>query len=190
MAYKKEIKPWLAENGYTWEDMDKFWKDACEVNYKCQLLKKVGKSWNDMNMFAIQQLPSLKEETLKRIQQNEEEERMKAEEEQKKKDAEKYYWDHFDEIMVKKIDDGESLTEKELKCAVFETNEIDREYGENRRWSRGVSSIVEMCGRYFCIVWDEGLTECQENEFYDQPYEVEKCTYEKTITVTEWKKKK
>ena len=31
-----------------------------------------------------------------------------------------------------------------------------------------------------------GLTEYQENAFYEQPYEVEKRTYEKTITVTEW----
>ena len=31
-----------------------------------------------------------------------------------------------------------------------------------------------------------GLTECQENEFEDQPVEVRKHTYEKTIEVTEW----
>jgi hypothetical protein len=36
------------------------------------------------------------------------------------------------------------------------------------------------------VEWEEGLTENQENEFYNQPYEVEKKTYEKTITVTEW----
>ena len=31
MAYKKDIKPWLKENGYTWRDMDRFWEECCEV---------------------------------------------------------------------------------------------------------------------------------------------------------------
>lgn len=31
-----------------------------------------------------------------------------------------------------------------------------------------------------------GLTECQENDFEDQPVEVRKHTYEKIIEVTEW----
>lgn len=34
--------------------------------------------------------------------------------------------------------------------------------------------------------WENGLTENQENEYYDQPTEVKKVTTEKTITVTEW----
>lgn len=188
MAYKKDIKPWLKENNYTWEDMDKFWEECCEVNWKWAQLRNLEKSWSDMTMYQIQQLPTLKETTLKQQKEKEEEETRKAMEEQKEKDEEQYYWDHFDEIMVKKIESGEKLTERELRTVVFETNEIERNEGDNRRWTRSVKSIVEMCGRYFCIYWEEGLTECQENEFYDQPYEVEKITYDKTITVTEWKK--
>ena len=34
--------------------------------------------------------------------------------------------------------------------------------------------------------WEEGLTELQENEFYDQPYFVE--PKEETIVVTRWEK--
>lgn len=104
------------------------------------------------------------------------------------KDEEDYYWDHFEEIMVRKIDTGEKLSEKELRTIVFETKEVERNKGENQRWTRSVESIVEMHGRYFCIDWEEGLTEYQENEFFNQPYEVERNTYEKTITVTEWKR--
>lgn len=103
----------------------------------------------------------------------------------KEKDK-KYYWEHFDEIMLEKIDKGELLTESEIRSLVWESEEVDRGYGENRRWTRSVTSIVNLCGRYFAIPWEEGLTECQENEYYYQPYEVEKKTSTKTITVTEW----
>ena len=50
-------------------------------------------------------------------------------------------------------------------------------------------TVVELCGRTFGINWFSGLTECQENEFNEQPYEVEKHEYEKVITVKEWRKK-
>lgn len=188
MAYKKEIKPWLKENGYTWEDLNRIWDECCEVNWKCAAIKKSGKSWNDLTMHQIQQLPTLKDTTLLHIKNKEEEEKLKAEAKQKAEEEEQYYWEHFEEIMVSKIDSGESLTDSELRTVVFETEEIERNTGENRRWSRSVESIVEMCGRFFCVDWEEGLTECQENEFYNQPYEVKKITYEKTITVTEWNK--
>ncbi len=187
MAYKKDIKPWLKEHGYTWEDMDRFWEECCEINWKCKTIKRSGKSWNDMTMYQIQQIPMLKETTLQQIREKEEEERLKAEEEQKKKDDEQYYWEHFEEIMVQKIDNGESLTEEEL--GEFKDFEIQNTKGDNRRWSRTVSSICELCGRFFNLIWEEGLTEYQENEFYDQPFEVEKRTYEKKITVAEWVRK-
>ena len=190
MAYKKDIKPLLKELGYTWEQMQAFWDECIEINWKVGIIAKSGKNWNDLTIGQICTLPSLKETTLRQQKEKEEEETRKLLEEQKKKDDEKYYWEHFDEIMVEKIEKGEALTEKELKTLVFECNEIEREEGENRRWSRSVESIIELCGRYFAVVWEEGLTEYQDNEFYDQPYEVEEKTYEKKITVTEWVKKK
>lgn len=196
MAYKKDIKPWLKENGYKWEDMNIIWEECCEVNWKCKMIKQSGKSWSDMTMYQIQQLPTLKETTLKQIKQKEMEKKLKeaklklkeAKLKEEKKDTENY-WNNFDEVMVQKIDDCENLTKKEIKAVVYETHEIERIYGEKLRWTRSVVSIVEMCGRYFRIEWEEGLTEIQEDVFYCQPYEVVKNTYEKTITVTEWNKK-
>lgn len=91
-----------------------------------------------------------------------------------------------EEYVIQKIDSGEELTEHELEELSWRFNEVDTIYGENRRWLRSVRSIIEICGRYFAIDWEEGLTECQENEFYNQPFEVEKKEYQKTITVTEW----
>jgi len=95
--------------------------------------------------------------------------------------------DQYELELLKKLDAGEKLPESELRMLLYEYDEIEREYGDNRRWSRSVNSIIKLGERYFSLDWEEGLTECQENEFYSQPIEVEKVTYEKTIIVTEWK---
>lgn len=94
--------------------------------------------------------------------------------------------DKYDEELLKKIDSGEELNTSELYDIIFEF-EVENEKGENRRWLRSVRTISKIGDRYFAINWEQGLTECQENEYYEQPIEVEKVTYEKTITVTEWK---
>lgn len=90
----------------------------------------------------------------------------------------------FEIDMINKITNGEKLSKNELRDLV--EFEIDRIEGDDRRWSRTITSICELDGRYFKLVWEHGLTEMQENEYYNQPYEVKKHTYEKTITVTEW----
>ena len=97
------------------------------------------------------------------------------------------YIENIDDIL-KAIDAGEELDEKVLEdLAYYQT--IDEEYGENRRWSRFVKSIVDLNGRYFAIEWDQGLTEMQPDEFWEQPYEVELKEYDKVVHVKEWVKK-
>ena len=93
--------------------------------------------------------------------------------------------DKYEEALLKKIDSGTELTGSELR-EVIQEYEVEVEYGDNRRWSRSATTISEIGGRYFSTNWEDGLTESQENEYYDQPVEVQKKTYEKTITVTEW----
>lgn len=73
--------------------------------------------------------------------------------------------------------------EDELKNLIDEY-ECDRVNGKNRRWTRTVSSIIKVENEYFSIDWEEGLTECQENSYMDQPVAVKPV--EKQITVTEW----
>lgn len=93
-----------------------------------------------------------------------------------------YYAEHFDDIMYDKITEGIDLTERELRelrysqCAEIE--------GDKGRWSVYTQSIIKLRDKYFSIDWDQGLTEIQEDEFYNQPYEVKKV--EKMIPVTEW----
>ena len=88
------------------------------------------------------------------------------------------------EEYLKKIENGEELSEEELKDLV--DYEIDCQEGDCGRWHEYVKTIVNLCGRYIAIDWKRGRTECQENEFYEQPYEVKKV--EKMVKVTEWVK--
>lgn len=91
----------------------------------------------------------------------------------------------YEKVLLEKIDNNEKLSKSEIRELVC--NSIEDQYGDNDRWTRSVESIVQIGNRFFSICWEEGLTEYQENEYYSQPIEVEQVTYEKTITVTEWK---
>lgn len=93
-----------------------------------------------------------------------------------------YYAEHFDDIMYDKITEGIDLTEKELRELRYSRYaEIE---GDKSRWSVYTQTIVKLRDKYFSIDWSQGLTEIQEDEFDDQPYEVKKV--EKMIPVTEW----
>lgn len=70
--------------------------------------------------------------------------------------------------MLEKIKAGEKLSEYEIRELVYGYSEHDDE-GENRRWSQSVSSYIELEGEGFAIEWERGLTEMQEDEFYNQP---------------------
>jgi len=79
------------------------------------------------------------------------------------------------------------FTADQVKEAVFEWD-VETEEGENRRWSRSNSTIVKMeDDKYYELVWEEGLTEMQDNEFYSQSSE-EYHQIEETITVKKWVK--
>lgn len=181
----KEQKQWMKQAGYTEAQLDAFWEGLLETNPLVKNLNSHGMTWRDMNLSCVQQLPTQKERDLKAIAEKEAREKAEKEAALKKQIDEEYYWEHFDEIMLQKIDRKEALTEKELRELVF-GNEVETENGDNRRWSRTNTTIIELKGRFFSIDWEQGLTEYQENEFNNQPIEVEKKTYPKTIMVTEW----
>ena len=186
---KKERTDLLKRLGYTEDDMQKFWDECKEVNSKIKLLANSGLNWTDLCVWQIEQLPTLKETTLQKLAEIEENKKKEEEAKLKREEDKKYYLEHFDELMVKKIDNGEELTENELKSLVFDCNEVECSYGENRRWSRTVTTIVNLCDRYFAVQWEQGLTESQENGFYDQPYEVELDSYKRVVEVCNWVRK-
>lgn len=88
---------------------------------------------------------------------------------------------------LNKFNNNEKFTEEELENIAYEKSEleyVDEVEGERSRWDVPVSTIVKAGNRFFSIDWQRGLTECQDNWFDEQPYEVVKK--EKVITVTEW----
>ena len=58
--------------------------------------------------------------------------------------------------------------------------------GDEHRWTRDMQTIFAVGDRFFALDWSRGLTERQENEYWDQPYEVRKEQHEETIVVTNW----
>ena len=93
--------------------------------------------------------------------------------------------DEWELELLAKIDNKEKLTESEISDLVYEC-EVEVKYGQNRRWSRSATTISKLGDRYFRIEWENGLTENQPNEFYNQPTEVELKEYEKIVKVKEW----
>ena len=96
--------------------------------------------------------------------------------------------EEYNNWIIGKIDNNEDFTDDELGDLIFCTNEVHREEGEDRRWSKTVDYIFKVGERYFHIEYEQGLTECQENE-YNQPVEVTVKSEEKVIkkTIFTWK---
>lgn len=92
--------------------------------------------------------------------------------------AYKYSWE---ERMLKKLNAGESLSEDEIKSLVNELDVAYEEEGGDRRWSKSMLSVVDLLDNLFAIQWEKGLTENQDNSYYEQPYPVELKKEERII---------
>lgn len=90
---------------------------------------------------------------------------------------------------LQRYDNKEEFTESELADLRDDLEEVGTSYGDNRRWLRTAITIFKIEGRYFALEWEEGLTEMQENQYYNQPYEVYPTEKVQTITVIAWNKK-
>lgn len=165
--------------------MDKFWDENIDTNPVVRNLNQHGMSWRDMNLCVVKNLPTQKERDLKILKEKELKEQAERDAALKTKQDREYYNEHFDEIIIAKIENKEDLTDKELRTLVTEYD-VETTYGENRRWNRSVTTIIQIKDRFFSIDWQEGLTELQEDYFDSQPVEVIRHTYEKVITVVEW----
>ena len=68
-------------------------------------------------------------------------------------------------------DNKEGIPEFILREVLCNNRIIVEEFDENRRWSRAATSIVAIPvdggERLFAIYWDEGLTECQDNNYWN-----------------------
>ena len=89
-----------------------------------------------------------------------------------------------DRELLAKIQNGEHLSQTELKFLVYECDQVDEVEGADHRWARDVTTVVRLCGKYVAIDWQRGLTENSVNIINNQPYFVHK--EEKMIVVTNW----
>ena len=95
--------------------------------------------------------------------------------------------------MIEKLRAKEHFTKHELKCLVFGDFENDEDDlieivetipGEDHRWHREMTTILKCGNEYWAVLWMEGLTEMQENDFWDQPYRVKPV--KRKVVVTEY----
>lgn len=197
MATKKDIKVFLKEVKLTEADIDRMWAEAAPGNKLISSLIKQNIDWRGMNMSVIKSIPHEKENQIKRAERKQA--RMKIIEEEQKLAAE--YKLKQDKIESLNNEDllierclNRNLIEKELKEIVFEDSiatVVETLDGDERRWVKGMETIIQIKDRYFSICWDNGLTECQDDYFHSQPTEVIR-EEEKVITqtVVNWKVKK
>jgi hypothetical protein len=94
--------------------------------------------------------------------------------------------DEYEKGLYEQLVKGEKLTESEL--IDFLEFEVDIIEGGDRRWYRSITTISKIGDKFFAMEWDKGLTENQEDEFYNQPYEVELEEAVVTKTIKKWNK--
>ncbi len=94
----------------------------------------------------------------------------------------------LNQTFLERFDRKETFDEWERQMMAWGEvgTEVDNIENDSGRWTTHMTTVFEIGGRYFAIDWDRGLTEYQENEYWNQPVEVTKRQYEKTIVVTEW----
>lgn len=87
-----------------------------------------------------------------------------------------------------KILKGERLDRDERKwCAFGEVGEyVDEIEGDDHRWTREMQTIFKIGEQYYAINWMSGLTEMQENEYWNDPYKVERKEEIVTKTVVKY----
>lgn len=87
-----------------------------------------------------------------------------------------------EDVIAMKLKNGDELTENEIRN-MLDFKNIYEDHGEDRRWSKSILTVVEVDGTCYAIEWEKGLTEMQENMFYNQPYKVKLEKEKKEIVV-------
>lgn len=92
----------------------------------------------------------------------------------------------FDEdTLMNKIKAGEDLSEEELKYIIYEeVNYVDQIEGDRHRWTQEMDTIIQIGDKFYDIPWRQAIKELREDEFWEQPYEVERS--EHMVPVVDW----
>lgn len=189
MANAKQIKEICQEFNLTKQDFQKMWDELLEMDHFIvkTLNKNIG-NWDKQNTSVIRQIPTAKENLLRSREEKVKKELEEQEKAKKEAEEKEYYKAHFEEIMIQKIRNQEDLTEDEIKTLVWDYGEQDIE-GSEHRWQKGITTICNLStiNTYVAIMWYQGLTEYQENEYPYQPVEVSCSTYQKIVIKEQWR---
>ena len=79
--------------------------------------------------------------------------------------------------ILNKIKHKEPLSKEELYDVIFQYGIYTKE-GSNSRWYRYMSTISKLDDTYVVTNWNHGLTECQEDEYDEDPIIVTKVKTE------------
>jgi len=103
-----------------------------------------------------------------------------SDKQQTKEQDTKYYEEHFEEIILKKIENKEKLTANDVEWLVNDDNfYIETVVIDEYRWTELVKTIIKLGDKYYRVYWQRALTENQENFFEHQlAIEVEKRAIE------------
>ncbi len=91
-----------------------------------------------------------------------------------------------DKDFLARYDAGEKFSTDELQEILWDWPKVKEIEGSDHRWQREMTTVFEVGGRLFALDWMKGLTEMQDNDFWEQPYEVREVT--KMVEVKEYVK--
>lgn len=75
-------------------------------------------------------------------------------------------------VILDKIENCESITEREKEYCIWNLS-FTSETDPPLRWHTPTLSTFRIGDRLFQLEWNAGNTECQDHEYYCEPYEVE-----------------
>lgn len=146
-----DVKLLLFELGYTKDQMQTFWDECKEINYKVKNLADMGKTWSDLPLETIKDLPTLKERTLLALERKER------------------------NNPVIKLQENQSLTEEDIKYLISQYG-TDTYYhsSPNMPNVKSVVSFIKIEDKDYLIEWSKVIRKEGVIEFYEnQPEELD-----------------
>lgn len=177
MNTKSKLKEFLNKHNQTDDGMKAIWEELAKISEVANCIYiSVEKEWQKIPMHLLEESLTAKEKILAK---RKEEDRKKIEQQIKEQDT-KYYEEHFEEIILRKIKNKEKLTAKDVEWLVNDDNfYIETVVIDKYDWTELVNTIIKLGGKYYSVYWQRALTESQENFFESQlALEVEKKTIE------------
>lgn len=202
------IELFLAENGKTDKDMEALYEDALLFSVALHKLARAGvNTWTKLNTGLIEGLLTMRKEyellqtqiraSEELAEQAEVEAAAIAEQERQRKLNDKRTPEQkaIDYLLSGDLHERD-LAELCYSCVLTEKDGTEHRYervdlvcGKRDRWTQAYTTCYKVGDHYFALDWHEGLTENQDDEFYDQPYEVTRTEMTETRTVYRYAKK-